>query len=467
MIEAIPVQTKVSVITPGNEAIKDIEKNEFLENEHRSTIDSAKFDGLRILISETFMERSESSLTITTLAERYGILCIDTLLEDPITFILDSETAVCIVEQDLIGQRHLLKEFVKQLTLLVYKFTCIWIIVTSHYHDSMEDKDKESYAEEGVAIMQLFAAISRFPVDVIVRSIASSDALDSQSNRETMMGKHLAKLVYHICNDTANAVCAYENILRERYLSRDFLNSLLCMDSFAFTEHCDFLQQFPSLNFYSAAQILNAITLQDIAYHLPEKMDALKEILRFVPSISDFCLDSFLALYSLHCGLEKSLDTTAIALLDDEKDLRSPLTFYPMHGRSSNNFENRAAPALYTTSIGDDVGQYDASHDVPQDATLIEDDDYQYYGEHDNPQYDYITRGGEREDDFTRYDGPAVYSDPTILDSGSACLSNRSYRSRGRPAEFDRFGDDYDTQERGGKDRGNYGRQMKDFSADY
>lgn len=457
----------MSVITPGNGATKDIEKNEFLENEHRSAVDSAKFDGLRILISETFMESSESSLTITTLAERYGILCIDTLLEDPITFILDSATAVCIVEEDLIGQRHLLKEFVKQLTLLVHKFTCIWIIVTSHYHDAMEDKDKRSYADEGVAMMQLFAAISRFPVDVIVRSIASSDAPDSPSNRDTMMGKYLAELVYHICNDTANAVCAYENILRERYLSRNFLNSLLCMDSFAFTEHCDFLQQFPSLNFYSAAQILNAITLRDIAYHLPEKINALRKILRFVPSISDFCLDSFLSLYTLHCGLEKSLNTTAIALLDDERDLRSTLTFDPTHGRSTNSFENRDAPVLYTTSIGDDVGQYYASHDVPQDTTFIEDDDYQYYAEHDDPQYDYITRGLDRENALTRYEEPAVYSDPSILDSRSARLNDKSYRSRGRPAEFDRYGDDYDTQERGIKDRGNYGRQMKDFSADY
>ena len=464
MIEVIPVQTKVSVITPGNEASKDIEKDEFLENEHRSAVDSAKFDGLRILISETFMERSESPLTITTLAERYGILCIDTLLEDPITFILDSATAVCIVEEYLIGQRHLLKEFVKQLTLLVYKFTCIWIIVTSHYHDSMEDKGKRSYADEGVAMMQLFAAISRFPIDIIVRSIASAGTPDSQSNRDTMMGKCLAKLVYHICNDTANAVCAYENILRESYLSRNFLNSLLCMDSFAFTEHCDFLQQFPSLNFYSAAQILNATTLQDIAYHLPEKINALKEILRFVPSISDFCLDSFLALYTLHCGLEKSLNTTAIVLLDNKKDV---LAFDATHGRSTNSFENRAAPVSYTTSIGDDVGQYYALHDVPQDTPLIEDDDYQYYAENDVPQYDYITRGVEREDDFMRYDGPAVYSDPSIMDTRSACVSDRNYNSRGRPADFDRYGDDYDTQERGGKDRGNYRRRMKDFSADY
>lgn len=278
---------KVIIIPPDNEAPKYIERNDNLEKEYKSAVKLVNFDGLRILISETFMENAESSLTISTLAERYGILCLDTLLEDPVTFIIDSATAICVVGANLIGHRHTLKEFVKQLTLLVYKFTCIWIIVNYHYHDS--DSAKESreggFRDEGVAMMQLYAAISRFPVDVIVRSIASSDEPPSRSSRDTKMGELLAKLVYHICNDTANVVCVRENILRETFVSRNFLTSLLSMNSFAFTEHCDFLQQFPSLNFYSAAQILTVTTLQDIANHLPDKINALKTKLLFVSTL--------------------------------------------------------------------------------------------------------------------------------------------------------------------------------------
>jgi hypothetical protein len=445
----------VAIITPGNEAPKYIERNDNLKKEYESAIKLVKFDGLRILISETFMESAESSLTISTLAERYGILCLDTLLEDPITFIIDSATAICVVEADLIGNRRTLKEFVKQLTLLVYKFTCIWIIVNSHYHDSTEKSREGGFGDEGVAMMQLYAAISRFPVDVIVRSIASSDEPLSQSSRDTKMGNLLAQLVYHICNDTANVVCLHQNILRETFVSRNFLTSLLCMNSFAFTEHCDFLQQFPSLNFYSAAQILTVTTLQDIANHLPDKIIALKENLQFVPSISDYCLSSFFALYSLHCGLEKSSSTTVIALLDDGESIENPLggenhqrgfALDHIHQESKNVLGNRSASLQYATSIEDDNDQYNPP----------------YNAQHGNDNYDQYP-GKEREHDIRRHDEPHQYTDSTFWDIEDIPLSRRSNNG----SEVSRSGGDNDYYERGGKKRKHFDSQLEDYSSDF
>ena len=437
---------KVTIITPGNEAPKCIERNDNLEKDYKSADKLVKFDGLRILISETFMESAESSLTISTLAERYGILCVDTLLEDPITFIIDSATAICVVKADLIGHRQTLKEFVKQLTLLVYKFTCIWIIVNSHYHDTTEECREGAFGDEGVAMMQLYAAISRFPVDVIVRSIASSDEPLSQSSRDTKMGKLLAKLVYHICNDTANVVCLHQNIIRETFVSRNFLTSLLCMNSFAFTEHCDFLQQFPSLNFYSAAQILTVTTLQDIASHLPDKIIALKEKLLFVPSISDYCLNSFFALYSLHCGLEKSSSTTVIALLDDGEGIESPPALDHIHQESKNVPGNRSASLQYATSIEDDNDQY-----YPP-----------YNAQHGNYNYDQY-RGKEGEHDIRRHDKPHQYSGSTFWDNEDIPIS----RSSSNGSEVNRSGSDNDYYERGGKKRKHFDSQVEDYSTDF
>jgi hypothetical protein len=449
------VHEKVTVITPGNEAPKYIERNDNLEKEYKVAVKLVKFDVLRILISETFMESAESSLTISTLAERYGILCLDTLLEDPITFIIDSATAICVVEADLIGHRQTLKEFVKQLTLLVHKFSCIWIIVNSHYHDSTEECREGGFEDEGVAMMQLYAAISRFPVDVIVRSIASSDEPLSQSSRDTKMGKVLAKLVYHICNDTANVVCRHQNILRETFVSRNFLTSLLCIDAFAFTEHCDFLQQFPSLNFYSAAQILTVTTLQDIANHLPDKIIALKEKLLFVPPIGDYCLNSFFALYSLHCGLETSSSTTVMALLDDKESIESPLggenhqRGFPLdhiHQESKNDLGNRSASLQYTTSIEDDNDQY-----YPP-----------YNAQHDNDNYDQY-RGKEREHDIRRQDEPHKYTDSTFWDNEDIPISRRS--SNG--SVVNRSGDDNDYYKRGAKKRKHFDSQEEDYGTDF
>lgn len=444
----------MTIITPGNEAPKYIERNANVEKEYKSAVKLVKFDGLRILISENFMESAETSLTISTLAERYGVLCLDTLLEDPITFIIDSATAICVVEADLIGHRQTLKEFVKQLTLLVYKFTCIWIIVNSHYHDSTDDCREGGFVDEGVAMMQLYAAISRFPVDVIVRSIASSDEPLSQNSRDTKMGKLLAKLVYHICNDTANVVCLHQNILRETFVSRNFLTSLLCMNSFAFTEHCDFLQQFPSLNFYSAAQILTVTTLQDIANHLPDKIITLKEKLLFVPSISDCCLNSFFALYSLHCGLEKSSSTTVIALLDDGESIESPLegenhqrgfALDHIDQESKNVLGNRPGSLQYTS---------------------IEDDNDQYYlpynAQHGNDNYDQY-RGKEREHDIREHDEPHQFTDSTFWDNEDIPISRRS--SNG--SEVNRSGGDNDYYERGGKKRKHFDSQVEDYSTDF
>ena len=291
---------------------------------------SSRFSGLCILVSEAFMELSDGSWAITILAENYGISCTDTLLQAPVTAIVDGSTAVCVVEEGVVGEVSSLKGFVKQLTSLVHCFSCIWIIIISRRGDDDEETARRGGQEGAVeaGMGNLCTAISRFPVRVVVRSIAesTSTALQPATDKDadaaiktgtgtgTTVGAQLAEMIHLVCNDTANSVCIAQNILRERFVSREFLTALQGNGSFAFAEQCDFLQLFASLNFYTAAQILSILSLKQIAEHLPERASVLKQALQFVPPIDAACLDSAFALFTVHCGLQRSTGRGAVAV---------------------------------------------------------------------------------------------------------------------------------------------------------
>jgi hypothetical protein len=319
---------QTSMVTPSKGEEEGVKEEEVQENDGReiemnvsAPASSTRFNGLCILVSESFLELSEGSWAITTLAEKYGITCIDTLLKDPVTVIVDSSTAVCVIEEGTVGQVSSLKEFVKQLTGLVYRYSCIWIIIISRKGDEEAAIIDGREGEVETGMRNLFTAISRFPVSVIVRSIteSSSTALKtttttgSDTNKDagtgtgSAVGAQLAEMIHLVCNDNANTVCITHNILRERFVSREFLKALQGSDSIAFAEQCDFLQLFPSLNFYTAAQILSTISLKQIAEHLPERISALKKALLFVPPLDPVRLDSAFALFTVHCGLQRSL----------------------------------------------------------------------------------------------------------------------------------------------------------------
>ena len=337
---------------------------------NRLRISASRFEGLCVLVSESFMELPEGSVAINVLADIYGISCIDVPVEPPVTVIVDSCTGVCVVDEDVLCNREELKVFVKMLTRLVYKFTCIWIIIVSRYNE------KGVWTGTGEGMTNLYTAISRFPIDIIVRGVAGPRSNDLIGTVDLSIGERLASMIHIICNDTANAVCLSRDLLREHFVSREFLISLLTGDSRIFTGHCQFLETFPSINFYSAAQILSSMTLQQIAQHLPDKINVLKEALTFVPPISDVCFDSFFTLCTLHCGVQGDLsnkiimsDETMRVQLDVEVDvedrgkiLNSPLIRnYPTHSMSPNKYNNSY---MVDGSGEDEYGHENNLHDL-------------------------------------------------------------------------------------------------------
>jgi hypothetical protein len=109
----------------------------------------------------------------------------------------------------------------------------------------------------------------------------------------------LADMIHFICNEAANTACLAYNCLREHFVSREFLTALLCGNSVVFIEHCDFLQLFPTINFYVAAQILSSMTLKNISEHLSKNLNGgVKDALVFVPPIEEAMLDSFIGLFT-------------------------------------------------------------------------------------------------------------------------------------------------------------------------
>jgi hypothetical protein len=374
-----PPTALTSMVTPSKgegegEGEEEVQESNWTERETNVTApaSSFRFNGLCILVSESFLELSEGSWAITTLAEKYGITCIDTLLKDPVTAIVDGSTAICVVEEGIVGQINLLKEFVKQMTALVYRYSCIWIIIISRNGDEKAARRDGREGELETGMRNLYTAISRFPITVVVRSIMERDSkaphattntsTDTDTGTGTVVGAQLAGMIHFICNDIANAVCIAHNILRERFVSRDFLKALLGRDSIAFAEQCDFLQLFPSLNFYTAAQIISNISLKRIAEHLPERISALKQALQFVPPIDAVCLESAFALFNVHCGLQRSVGRSAesVAAIENHRE-GSPRDREPAADRASvsaldSRELTRAQPVLYSDSLKDHDG---------------------------------------------------------------------------------------------------------------
>jgi hypothetical protein len=370
-----PPTALTSMVTPSKgegEGEEEVQESNGTERERNVTApaSSFRFNGLCILVSESFLELSEGSWAITTLAEKYGITCIDTLLNDPVTAIVDGSTAICVVEEGIVGQVSLLKEFVKLMTTLVYKYSCIWIIIISRNGDEDAARRDGREGELETGMRNLYTAISRFPITVVVRSIMErdSEAPHATSNTSTdtwtgsVVGAQLAGMIHLICNDIANAVCIAHNILRERFVSRDFLKALLGRDSIAFAEQCDFLQLFPSLNFYTAAQILSNVSLKRIAEHLPERISALKQALQFVPPIDAACLESAFALFTVHCGLQRSVGRSAesVSAIENHRE-GSPRDREPAaDGASVSALDprelTRAQTVLYSDSLKDHDG---------------------------------------------------------------------------------------------------------------
>ena len=166
---------------------------------------------------------------------------------------------------ETIAQRATLKGFIKQISQITFKFKRLWIIVEQHNnppttqpaitHPSTTHPPTThppipiNPTLEATGMASLYSSLSQFPLEIVVRLIPTSA---------------LSTLFFSACNETAKSVCVARDCLRSSFTTRPYFTPLRSagvegVQGIAFLEHCAFLQQFPTINYFFAAQLLGAL----------------------------------------------------------------------------------------------------------------------------------------------------------------------------------------------------------------
>ena len=125
------------------------------QQQHQQQQQQQRFSlsGLRVLVSEELMENC--SWLAAELHQSHGIVCLDAPLEEPVSMIIDTSTCVCILTIPTVLERPALKQFVKQLTSLCWKFSTIWLVITATDQQHYDRDGGEGYYTEMVALFQV------------------------------------------------------------------------------------------------------------------------------------------------------------------------------------------------------------------------------------------------------------------------------------------------------------------------
>jgi hypothetical protein len=258
---------------------------------------SLRLDGLGVLVSEPFIETRPAA--VAALAADHGVTCLDCPLEAPLAAVLDAFTAVAVLPLRTATTRATLKAFFRQLTHVALKFRRVWVIV-------VHDDPTVGAAAAAAGVADLHSTLSQFPLDVVVREAAPAA---------------LPAVLAAACDQAARAACVARDCLRSAYVARPFLAAFRGdtggAEALAFAEHCAFLQQFPTINYFLAAQLLHAAargsgsTLRGLVQLLPDSLPALLHEL----SVQHYSgrpaamapaarwVEQMSALLTTHCGL--------------------------------------------------------------------------------------------------------------------------------------------------------------------
>ncbi len=241
---------------------------------------------LEIFISEGLMEAS--SWLVADLAEQHSIHCRDYPLEDPLAMIIDGHTGVVLLTSEISQSREFLKNLVKAMTLIAYKFRVLWIL------------NLQGIGSDSSGFMPgLYQSLSQFPCRTILR--------------HTTNGR-LAEMIASICKD-CTAEAQLNHVDRTAYLHRPIFAALEKGATLDFTnphstnsntsalpilqQHCEFLQLFPTCNFYIAAELLLKWPLSTLAsLSTSDVLDGSRLQLRYDPALSDM-----MTLLQRHIGI--------------------------------------------------------------------------------------------------------------------------------------------------------------------
>jgi hypothetical protein len=231
---------------------------------------------LDVLVSERFLEQHAHASG--EIASAHGINLVDCPLEEPLSFILDATTAVSILPVDVLTDRAKLKVLVKQLTNITFKFSKIYLVLTVH-----------SGAQSNTAQLQLCQTLMRFPAQVMLRQCSASP---------TAVGQ----VVNQLCRLCVRDSAAGADATTAKYLHRPFIEHVLRAEG-NILSHCEFLQRFPTVNFYLACALLHHFPLRSLLRQTPAAVCSQLRAQHVCAGETEGMVASFLQLVSTHAGL--------------------------------------------------------------------------------------------------------------------------------------------------------------------
>jgi ribosomal protein S14 len=232
---------------------------------------------LDVLVSERFLE--EQAHATGEIAGTYGINLVDCPLEEPLSFILDATTAVCVLSVDAVTDRTQLKVLVKQLTSITFKFAKIYIMLTLE-----RDVDCNS------AVLQLCQTLMRFPAQAMLCQCTASPTA-------------VAQMTHQLCRHCMRDCCAAgPDATTAKYLHRPFINHLQRAEG-NFLSHCEYLQRFPTVNFFLACALLHHFPLRDLLRQTPAALCSYLHAQHVCTGETEVMVASFLQLVGTHAGL--------------------------------------------------------------------------------------------------------------------------------------------------------------------
>lgn len=253
---------------------------------HNTSAFHATEQPLAVLISESFLTKHFPSVAGTVSA--MGVTMIDCPLQEPVSIVLDHLTAVCVVSAVAVQDKNELKGLVKKLSEITFKFTKVVVIVLLDFEPSEELK---THIGLNQALLTLTQAVSRFPAAVTLRQCSPCPT-------------DLTALLGQLCTQSLrDAVSVLPVGASARHFHRPFLDRLQHCDA-KYLAHCEFLQLFPTLNFYTAAALLHHHPLREL---VGQRVGALYELFARQYVCSEELRDqikSFVTLLEAHAGLE-------------------------------------------------------------------------------------------------------------------------------------------------------------------
>lgn len=258
--------------------------------------------GLQVMVSEAQLEASP--WLVTELARSHRIHCVDVALEEPLALVVDGNTGCCMLSHEMGADRAALKQTVKALTKVAFKFRVIWLLVVQvNGHEQQRALSSANGYYKG-----LCQSLSQFPCRVVLRHCSA---------------KMLAAQVAEVCADAQEEAQICFNTSSSAYFHRPLFAALEKGEAVVsgidysspahahahahatatvLPQHCQFLQLMPTINFYVAAELLTCWPLHELVTLTPDELIAQAPLL--LPK--DNALLDMCALLGRHVGMRSN-----------------------------------------------------------------------------------------------------------------------------------------------------------------